>query len=261
MDDEAFKPGKDEEYQFSETGDNAGAFASTTSATNKPNILEQIKRKNLIIALVVIGIVLGVYKLVSIFSSPSTTDSARKIAPAVSVATAPQVISNVPPSVSKTEVAPTAPVVAAPPSPAPISAELNTRLNTIEERDTALQASVDKLSSQVAELQATLSNLETRLSGLNDTVQDVAGKQAQMLAKAAEKRRKAFRSHATPKPIYFVRAIVAGRAWLSTRNGGTVTVGVGHNLPGYGIVEAIDPNQGTVTTNTGAIIGYSPEDN
>ncbi len=63
-----------------------------------------------------------------------------------------------------------------------------------------------------------------------------------------------------PKPIYYVRAIIPGRVWLNLQDGSTLTLGLGDKLTGYGVITAIDPNQGTITLSSGAVIGYNPDD-
>lgn len=253
MDNENFRPDKaDEEYHFSET-DNTTAF--TDLPPIKKNILERIDRKNVIIAIAVIVAVFVVYKLVSsIFTSSSTQQSkpARPLTTNTQSVVTPPAAQQISPLSSQQ-------------SP-PIGQHQTAVTTAINEKLTALeansQANLDKLSSQVTSLQNTLSNLEERLNSLNNTVQDMVNQQQQQLAKKvqAQEKLRAKKMRAVTKSIYFVRAIVPGRAWLLTQSGSTVTVSVGANLPGYGTVVLVDPNQGTVTTSSGAIIGYSPGD-
>lgn len=68
------------------------------------------------------------------------------------------------------------------------------------------------------------------------------------------------RKKLAPKPIYYVRAIIPGRVWLTLQDGSTLTLGRGDKLAGYGVITAIDPNQGIITLSSGAIIGYNPDD-
>lgn len=68
------------------------------------------------------------------------------------------------------------------------------------------------------------------------------------------------RKKAAPKPVYYVRAIIPGRVWLTLQDGSTLTLGLGDKLAGYGVITAIDPSQGTITLSSGAIIGYNPDD-
>lgn len=254
MDNENFRSGKeDEEYQFSEA-DNTTPFID---APAKKNFLEKIDRKNVLIALAIIVAVFVVYKLVSgIFTSSNTQQS--KPARPLTTNVQPAVI----PAPVVQQVLPLSSQQSSPPinqQPAAATTAINEKITELE---TNSQANLDKLSSQITSLQNSLSNLEERLNSLNNTVQDMVNQRQQELAKKAQAQEKlhAKKSRDTPKPIYFVRAIVPGRAWLSTQSGSTVTVSAGANLPGYGTVVLVDPNQGTITTSTGAIIGYNPAD-
>lgn len=254
MDNENFRSDKgDEEYQFSET-DSTTPF---TDAPAKKNILEKIDRKNVLIAIAIIVAVFVVYKLVSAIFTSSNTQQSKPARPLTTnvqpVPTQAAVVQQVSPLSSQQ---PSQPITQ---HPAAATTAINEKITELEANS---QANVDKLSSQITTLQNTLSNLEERLNGLNNTVQDMVNQRQQELAKKVQAQEKlhAKKSRATPKPIYFVHAIVPGRAWLSTQSGSTVTVSVGANLPGYGTVVLVDPNQGTITTSTGAIIGYSPGD-
>lgn len=260
MDNDIFKSQKNEdEYHFSET-DNTSAFTGGSGAvgetTGKPHIFERINRKNLIIAVVVVLTVLSVYKLTSVlFTSNHARDHIR------SVNSTPKIT---PPLQAKNS---TAPVIAqnTMQNNIPVAANsINTRLTALETHDIKLQSSADKLSSQLSDLQNSIANIDSRVSSLSQNIQDMTNKQDQFIKQQEEKKKLLQKRSQRPVlaksiPIYYVKAVIPGRAWLSTQGKSLVTVSIGDNLPGYGIIESIDTTQGLITTSSGAIIGYDPE--
>jgi intracellular multiplication protein IcmG len=253
---------EEEEYQFSpEAESNSAAFAaSPTAATKANNIFDKLKRKNLLIGAGVIVVVFIVYKLADVLFA--TTGSHHVPPPVTAAAITPipatptQLVA--PPSNGSSGQSSMAPMQPA------VSDAVNNRLSDIASRQADYQAGLEKLNSQLSDMQNSLSALNNQVSSLSSAMQTLASQFAAQQAaveatkKAAQK--KIAQQKAAPKPIYFARSMIPGRAWLLTQNGETVTVSVGNNLPGYGTVISIDPVQGTVTTSTGAIIGYSPGD-
>lgn len=238
----------EEEYHSSDTETPSVFAASATNASpGKSSVFERLKRKNILIALGVIIVIFVVYKIIDVAFTPSTSRT-RISAPAQQMVMTP--ISN----------APTAQVSQQPIAAAPV----DNRLNALEQQGNNNQAGIDKLNTEMADVQNTLAAMNAKLTDLTTAMQAVtaqyAEQQERLKMQEAAKHAKVSRRHWAVRPIYYVRALVPGRAWLSTKNGGTVTVGLGGNLPGYGIVQVIDTNQGTVTTSTGAIIGYNPGD-
>lgn len=59
-----------------------------------------------------------------------------------------------------------------------------------------------------------------------------------------------------PTQIYYVEAVVPGRAWLQGSDGETISVSIGSYLEGYGRVTRIDTEKGIVVTSSGHIIPY-----
>jgi intracellular multiplication protein IcmG len=62
------------------------------------------------------------------------------------------------------------------------------------------------------------------------------------------------------RPIYHIKAIVPGRAWLETGSGRTTTVRVGNKLSGYGTVTYISARDGLVILSSGEVIQYGIND-
>jgi len=258
MDIDTNKPSGEEEYRpadyDSSVFDATPTSSTTTSSapdmgTNKAaNIMEHLKRKNILVA---VGVLIGifcVYKIIDVLFSPSLPRP--KTTPVVQA------------QIAKPIQQPT--ITALPSTENQVAtSSIANRLNTLEQQVSNEQTNMDRLSSQMNDLQTAVSNLDSKISTLATSTQAVADvvakQQASEAAKAVAKKKKAMHA-AIPKPVYYVKALVPGRAWLATQDGGTITVSLGNNLPGYGTVEVIDPNQGTLITSTGAIIGYSSGD-
>lgn len=108
---------------------------------------------------------------------------------------------------------------------------------------------MDALSQEQAQLNQTLNNLTQSLKTLTQTVGGLAAKQAGTGAKK------------TTKPVvFYLKAIVPGRAWILSDDGLSESVGVGTTVPQYGTVEKIDADRGMVLTSSGKIIEYGPND-
>ena len=56
--------------------------------------------------------------------------------------------------------------------------------------------------------------------------------------------------------IFYIQAIVPGRAWLSSNKGDYVTVSLGSKLAEYGAVRRIDAEAGLVLTSSGKMIHF-----
>lgn len=257
MDNDIYKTDKaDDEYHFSDTENNTNVF-SGTGEPSKANIFERIKRKNILIAILVLIILFGIYKIADVlFSSDVTKEKIRTPVPLTKpiVSPAPSIQQQQPSTKSSSVNAQQTPMVSE-----TSSQILNNRLRNLEANDAGLRANSDKLTSQINDLQNSLSNLNHQFSELSGSMQDLANKQDQLISKLTPKKKE--KHHvAPPKPIYYVRAMIPGRAWLVAQDGSTISVSLGDNLPGYGVVQIIDSNQGIITTNSGAIIGYSTSD-
>lgn len=264
----------EEEYHFSEEPETPPPFTSSEAKTAKAKSPPKRKRILLLIGLVIIAFC--VYKLLDIlFTARSKfhlpTPTVNKVVPVQTPAPQPAVTSELTPLPQ-----PTTPATP-PQQPAVVGAGQpgeDQRLHALEEKNATSQYVLDRLSTQVAELQNTLANLNSNIGSVGNSVQSLSYKLEQQQAQAAaEARSKALACakqrmrlklktvRVLPKPVYFVRAMIQGRAWLTIGCcGRVITVAVGDNIPGYGIVRVINPLQGTITTSAGAIIGYSPDD-
>ena len=122
-------------------------------------------------------------------------------------------------------------------------------------------------TAQVTELQHTLAALRQQMAQVrqahNQTKQALVLLLEQVKSLNAQLQQRQALSPAKvqgPKLVYSLRAVVSGRAWVVGSNGLSQTVSVGDPIPGYGVVESIDPERGVVTTSTGRNIKYGLND-
>lgn len=147
---------------------------------------------------------------------------------------------------------------------------------SLAQSDLALEGQVDRLKSTQSQLNAQMKtmtdnvkSLSDRYSGMQSQLNDIQSsikelnnkvtKPAPVVSKAVKRTPHRYLPPA-PRVTYSLKALVPGRAWLQASNGGTVTVKVGDQLQGYGIVTAIEPVQGWVATSSGKYIGYGSDD-
>jgi intracellular multiplication protein IcmG len=123
------------------------------------------------------------------------------------------------------------------------------------------ESNADK-NSQISALQSEIQTMQAQMAESNKTNGEL--KQAMVLLlqqlnnlnEQLHQNSKALKPSGPPKPklIYYIRAMIDGRAWLIGSNGLTESVTVGDPVPGYGIVKSIDPVENAITTSSGKII-------
>lgn len=256
----------DEEYHFAEEPETPPPFVPTGSGSKQPKGSNPPKRRKWLILIGLVVIAFLVYKLLNILFTARgklhlPTTATKVVSPPSSQTTS-----------TTTQVEQLSPPPVAPPANssqvAAVTGPINDRLQALEQKSTISEGVLDRLSNQITELQGSITSVNNRMNNLSDSMQVITTKITHPvpvvvpLAKVKKvKVLKVKKVCPISKPIYFVRAMVQGRAWLARGcGGGTLTVAIGDTIPGYGVVRVIDPYQGTLTTSAGAIIGYSPED-
>jgi len=228
----------EEEYHFPEN-ETSSAYTSQKKSNNPRGF----KKKNILAAIVIILLILCVYKLADVLLS------SYKLHPLGNHNT---------PTIAPT---PIQPVVTQPTVPV---ATVDDRLDAVEKMASDNQAQIDRLNSSMNDMQTSLTNLTDKINTLTNSLQDLTTKiqmqDEQIAALTPKPKPIVVHVRVVPKPIYFVKAIIPNRAWLTTPGGSSITVSVGDNLPGYGSIVEINAPMGTITTSSGAIIGYSPSD-
>lgn len=230
----------DEEYKLQDsTTESASHFSGTTDSPDPASaILEKTQRHHIFLIVFIIFASLGIYKIVGTLVHRMRASSKPPV-----VATAQK---------------PALPVI-----PAAVRANmaLDNRFNHVEQEQRALQSQLQTFDSDLSDIKSTLADLNSRLGDMNEQTQLLRTQQEAFLQKQKKAETKLTEiKKSAPKPIYYVRAIIPGRVWLTLQDGSTLTLGMGDKLAGYGVITAIDPNQGTITLSSGAIIGYNPDD-
>ncbi|MBA2654554.1 MAG: hypothetical protein H0U71_05760 [Gammaproteobacteria bacterium] len=141
--------------------------------------------------------------------------------------------------------------------PAPAPADNSALLNGAQQNQIT-QQNMATLQTQLQQLQAQVGEVTTSIAALNNRIQVVANE----IKAIAVDRGMAGRGYpvGSPGTIYQLKALVPGRAWLQSGDGSTTTVSIGDRLPGYGIIQMINVDQGIVTTSSGALIQYGKRD-
>jgi intracellular multiplication protein IcmG len=137
-----------------------------------------------------------------------------------------------------------------------------------------LEASQQNLSADVSAINSKLNGINTTVNQLNDKIANLNNVLTMLTAKLEQQSSEIaiLTERTKPKPVrrvvvrraagpmFYVQAIIPGRAWLIATNGSTITVREGTAIPGYGVVKLIDPNQGRVVTSSGQVIRFSQQD-
>lgn len=229
----------DEEYKLQDsTTESASHFADADSNKDPASaILEKTRRHHIFLIVFILVASLGIFKIVSGLIHRLATPAKPKMVATLQKPTA------VVPAAVQANIA------------------LNNRFNHIEQEQRELQSHLQAFDSDLSDIKTTLADLNSRVADINDQTQLLHSQQEAFLQKQKKAETKLIeRKKAAPKPVYYVRAIIPGRVWLTLQDGSTLTLGLGDKLAGYGVITAIDPSQGTITLSSGAIIGYNPDD-
>ncbi len=240
------------EFQSDKPLEDSSADAGTSSkfgtygaAFYKPSV-----RRNAIIA---IGLVLFLFLLYELFSSKSKPKIVHPSLPAAEVPLQP------------TTTAAETPVNA--PTVQPADPDLKEKVAAIETNQQSVSSQVTSVSQQLGTVNTTVNNLNDEVNKLNQTLSNLANqveKQSQEIKIILLRSRpKPMRVNMIPESeriVYFIKAIIPGRAWLIGSNGSTLSIREGIRLNGYGVVKLIDSIQGRVITSSGKIIRFSQDD-
>lgn len=263
-----------EEYQFTELDPlNPNSFneggevnETETAYTKKTTTSTSNVRRNAIIAVGVFVLAMLLYKIIGSFFVEKKLPP--KQIPSLEMTTPTPTEEQAQPSV----VEPPPPVTATPvPTPASsstneVSPDVSAKLSTLESNQENLGSQVSTFNGQLETVNTTLQSLTDKINEMNQTISTLSTKleeqthRVELMVKpvpvAKVTRVKILRRMLT----YRIQAVIPGRAWLIASNGSTVTVRAGSRLPGYGVVRGIDVSLGRVTTSSGKIIRFGPND-
>lgn len=132
---------------------------------------------------------------------------------------------------------------------APSTTGLQTQIENLVQITQQNQAQVQQLQTNLEQTRSLLSQMGRHLEDLGMQVQDLDRRLVMANVSKVKK-------SGPTRPVYTVRAIIPGRAWLETSRGGTFSVAVGDEIARYGQVQIIDPAQGVVITSLGDTLRY-----
>jgi intracellular multiplication protein IcmG len=255
--------------------------------------------RNALIALALVLIALVVYRFISSFTKKTTSSDASipaittptnqtetpinqplttPINPATTTDTSIPVASDPTTGIQpqSTEIAPvqtttsstTTPTTVTVSTPSPDISQIDQKMSAIDVNQQGIRADINTLNNQLSGISSNISNLNVKIENLTQVMTTLSAtieKQANQITalttvKKAPKVKKIVRRVIIPRRVYYIQAVIPGRAWLIASNGSTLTVREGTNIPGYGVVKLIDPNQGRVLTSSGQIIRFSQQD-
>jgi intracellular multiplication protein IcmG len=266
---------QNDEYKFDEE---YGSFEENPeehkldSGEEQPAAIEEppkrdMKRTGLIAAGVVVALFLG-YKLITgMFSGKSNEvpKGAIPAAPGTSVPAPPPQAQSQPQFQPQPEAvpAPAQPVVVHQDNPALIQ-----KVDAIETNQQNVQSQVSSMNEQINNINNNLNNLTAQMNKLSQAITDLTtqlNKQSEEIIVLMERTKPKPRRIIRLRPyaelnIYYINAVIPGRAWLIGTNGSTLTVREGTKIPGYGVVRLIDSMEGRVLTSSGRVIRFSQED-
>jgi len=230
----------EEEYQYTEEN-----FSDESSEAKEvaPNLimagLAKIKNKRLFIPVALVVAVFLVYQVVVPSSTSKAVDEAEQtqsqdVAPAASLADVEGVDGRSQLSLQNDDI--------------------QNKIDVLKQENQSDREQIKHLALGLNRAQATLVSFQQSMKQLNSSVQSLS------VQLAEQKKQSNPKEKAVVKPLYYVRAVVSGRAWLKSSVGDSLTVRVGDNITGYGKVENIDPELGVVAMSDGSVFEYGEND-
>jgi intracellular multiplication protein IcmG len=257
---------EDEEYHLVEPDQDtdANVFGAETggSKIDFKTIWEHPARKRV---LLIIGIVLTifiVYKLLGLVFAPSPKSTSISSIPQAPSRQARMPAS--PPPVQRAQ--PAAPSSSAARESVVELEAVKRRLQTMEQNGLRTREEIGQIASALSAVTKTLEQVDDKMSQLRVSLANLSDQFEQQKYQLSELKQQHQEVASTTsnvvrkpsKPVYYIQAIIPGRAWLKNTNGTTLTVSEGQTVPGNGEVRIIDPIQGRVVLSSGQIIEYSP---
>ena len=121
-----------------------------------------------------------------------------------------------------------------------------------------MSGEVDQLSSRLNNYDTQMVDVTNSLQQLDSQLQDLTNK-IDLLSEAVTKltpKKKVEKKPQGPLKMFFLRAIIDGRAWIRQGISDNMTVKVGDSVDTYGKVTGIYPEEGMVTTSSGRNIVF-----
>lgn len=270
-----------DEYEFSDL-DVIGPDPETERTTVETTTVREEANRGIItrILILIFVIILGflVYKYLGpFFTKKRTKDTVPAVTQGSNVNSTitPIGSSNTVPSQPPETTAPSEVVTPVVSNPTPVQSvtqgpdltDLTQRISTLESNQQNLQSEIDSINNQLGNMNNNITALANKISELNQNLVAITTKielQADQIAILTVKTKPAVVKKVVirtpPPPVYFIQAVIPGRAWLISQNGSTISVREGTRIAGYGIIRLIDSRQGKIITSSGRIIRFNQQD-
>ncbi len=151
------------------------------------------------------------------------------------------------------------PVVVAPPVEQP-SPQVESQIGRLAQVVSQNQQNLSQLQDQVDNMQTALSRANDSYQTMNNSLKAMTLQLQKVQEQLAPKPKVLTHVKKVVPIVYYIKAIVPGRAWVLGSNGTAQSVSVGDNLPQYGRVSAINADSGVVMTSSGKVIEYGSGD-
>lgn len=248
-----------DEYQFSDMDvinpdKMDDDLVSTKSMADGQEGTKKDVRRNALIVVGLIILAMIAYKFMgAIFSSkktpvPATTTLIKPLVPPV--ITKPSSVTPVPVVTTKTP-----------------DSQTEQKLSALEFSQQTIRTEVTSINNQLGGLTSNVNDLTAKIDALTQSLNILSAKMEQqsheievLTVRAKPAKVVTVVRKSVPRPMYYIQAVIPGRAWLIATNGSTLTVREGTIIPGFGTVKLIDPVQGRVLMSTGQIIRFSQQD-
>lgn len=221
-------------------------------------------RRNALIVVGIVIVIMLIYEFWGMFSSKKTTDAETTTVPPITTAT-PQPTPIQPPVTAPVQ--PITPPPTAPVQAGPDNTQITQKLSALEISQQNLRSEVNALNDQLSGISSNVNELTTKIADLNQMLTNLAAKVDQqsnqiaiLTTRTAPKPVPRIVHRGPPRPVFYIQAVIPGRAWLIATNGSTLTVREGSQIAGYGVVKLIDARQGRVITSSGQVIRFSQQD-
>lgn len=261
-----------DEYKFEEfdspRGESMGDLDLGTGSGNpggkKPSSEKKDVKRNALIVVVIVIVAMVMYKLVGNYMSGRNQQLVKPTMPPVTQLTPKTVPIDIPTTVK--------PQVVEQPESANfenkvIETELKQKISALELSQDNMKTQVNTLGNQIGVINTNVENLNAQISKLNQVIVNLSNqvtKQSYEMSRLIVKNKPKSVSHVMKRHaqpiVYYIQAVIPGRAWLIGSNGSTLTVREGSRITGYGVVKLIDSLQGRVLTSSGRAIKFSQED-
>jgi intracellular multiplication protein IcmG len=270
---------QNDEYKFAELDsldNDSGEHMDFGSGEHTPSGQEpkppkkDIKRNALIaVALVIFAMVM--YKLIGgIFSGKSNTATKSNLPPApIAAEITPQQPQPIQAEIAPQPIQPAQPIQPVQPVVQENTSALSQKVDSIETNQQNVQSQVSSMNEQVGNVNNNVNNLTAQITKLNQTIADLTtqlNRQSEEITILMQRTKpKPIRRPVRPyrygqANIYYINAVIPGRAWLIGTNGSTLTVREGTKIAGYGVVKLIDSMEGRILTSSGRVIRFSQDD-